>query len=573
MAPRRGWVGWFTGNPVASGILALALVIALVGIVVAVNRGGEDGTKVAVGESPSAAPGGAPSILPGGEETPTLGATPGATLSPGATPSVGGTVPGVVPTGRPTRGTPSVSCAPRQPRAANGQPETGITNKTITVGQIVSDSPNLPAQLKPNYEGLTAYFRRINNAGGVCGRQLQITYRNDNASGTQHDDEYTALAQQAFAFVANSSIGESIGSRTYEDQPPFDPTVRDNRTREFVPDVGGLAYAYSRGQSRWHAGAVGSISPVLTGGGAYRGMLDIARAEGRPCRKMGIVYLIEPTFASEDQARLSQPALESSWGGNLGRGNTRLYQASLAQPAEVYRGLVENMVRDGMNCVGTFMDVGSNVSLVIGAAQAGVWPLGRCTRSDKRQCFNMIYMPFAGYDPKFIRDVESRARGASLKVTTFLPHIPVSETSDRALRRYLADLRACKADKRYSQCSAAEPSTFSIIGYVSGVMFVDAVRACGAAPTRRCVMANLRGLRNFTAGGLLGRINPFKCTRANDNARGSRSLGTYCWKWIFTDTITVRVESTKADLSSFRRIRPSSGYAPDTLRVARGSPA
>jgi substrate-binding family protein len=558
---------------VASGILALALVIALVGIVVAVNRGGDEGTKVAIGESPSGAPSGEPSVLPSGLETPTFGPTPGATLSPGATPSVGASVPGVTPSVRPGAGPPPTRCSPRQPRAANRQPETGITNKTISVGQIVSDSANLPAQLKPNYEGLTAYFRKINDAGGVCGRKLQITYRNDQGSGTQHDDDYTSLAQSVFAFVANSSIGESIGSRTYADQPPFDPTVRDNRTGEFVPDVGGLAYAYNRGQSRWHAGAVGSISPVLTGGGAYRGMLNIVRSEGRPCRKMGVVYLIEPTFASEDQARLSQPALESSWGGNLGRGNTRLYQASLSQPAEVYRGLVENMIRDGMNCMGTFMDLGSNVNLVIGAAQAGVWPPGRCTRADKTQCFNMVYMPFAGYDPKFIRDVESRAKGASLKVLSFLPHIPMNETGDPALRRYLADLRACKGDKRYSQCSAAEPSTFSMIGYVSGIMFVDAVRACGAAPTRRCVMTYLRGLRNFTGGGLLGRISPFKCTRANDNARGNRSLGTYCWKWIFTDTITVRVESTKADLSSFRRIRPSSGYAPDTLRVARGTPA
>jgi hypothetical protein len=240
--------------------------------------------------------------------------------------------------------------------------------------------------------------------------------------------------------------------------------------------------------------------------------------------------------------------MESSWGGNLGRGNTKLYQASLAQPAEVYRGLVENMIRDGMNCVGTFADLGSNVSLVIGAAQAGVWPLDHCTRSDKKQCFNMIYMPFAGYDPGFIRNVESRAKGASKGVLTFLPHVPVNETSDPALRRYLADLRACKADKKYPQCSDAEPSTFSIIGYVSGMMFVDAVRACGGAPTRRCVMAYLRGLTNFTAAGLLGRISPF------------------------TDTVTMRIVDTKPTLNSFRRIRPASGYAPDTLKVARGTP-
>jgi hypothetical protein len=189
----------------------------------------------------------------------------------------------------------------------------------------------------------------------------------------------------------------------------------------------------------------------------------------------------------------------------------------------------------------------------------------------------MVYMPFSGYDPKFIRDVEAANPGASKYVYTFLPHLPLSETGDPALKTYIDDLSRCRK-ANVPGCKDAEPSSFGIIGYASGRMFVDALKACGAAPTRACVMTHVRNLRNFTAGGLLGRITPFKTTRANDNVSGgcnAQPCGIWNWKWIFTDTITVQILGTEKDLiKRFHRVRPlGSGYAPDTLKVARGEPA
>src|SRR5207302_1885912 len=187
--------------------------------------------------------------------------------------------------------------------------ETGISKTEVKIGQIVSDVSALPAQLKPNYYGLQAYVNAINAAGGVCGRKITIMYANDNANPATHD--YASMTHQVFAFVANSSLMDSLD---YQSDAPFNPTTQDNG--DYVPDIGGLAYSYGRNQLPWFAGTVGSLSPSLTGSGQFKYLVDQAKASNKPCRKAGVLYLREPTGASEDQGKLGGAALSSSWGAN-----------------------------------------------------------------------------------------------------------------------------------------------------------------------------------------------------------------------------------------------------------------
>src|SRR5438445_1949054 len=105
------------------------------------------------------------------------------------------------------------------------------------------------------------------------------------------------------------------------------PQAKDSNTGESVPDVGGLALAYPRAQSPMHAGIFGSLSPTLTGGGAFKVMLSTA--PGNKCTKGGVLYLNEPTGASKDQADIGQVALNAKWGGNL---PSQEFQAPLEAP-------------------------------------------------------------------------------------------------------------------------------------------------------------------------------------------------------------------------------------------------
>jgi hypothetical protein len=422
----------------------------------------------------------------------------------------------------------------------------GVTDKTITIGQIVTDSNQIPQQLRPAHEGLQAFIDVFNRTGGLCGRELRLEYRNDNLNPATHNQDARELAGRILAFVGNESLLDFLD---YQREPPFDPTVQGGGG--FVPDVGGLAFSYGRSQSSWHAGVIGSVSPTLVGGGQYKFFTSEQKAKGTPCRKGGVVYLREPTGASEDQARLGQVSLEESWGGGLGRGNTQLYAANLLDPVPAYEALVDRMVADGMNCAFTYTDIQSSINMAQAMNNRGIWPPDRCDRGN--QCFRVFSVVLSVYDRKFIQDAGEGARS----VSTFIPHVPLVEVGRPSMKVYLDAIKGVRG---------ARPSTFSILGFASGLMFVQALHPCRQAPTRACLIGSLRKLSNFTAGGLLGGTTPFRTTRATYG-----SYGTFNWKWIFNRYIVMRVldRNGKRD---FYRVEPRDGFFESQLRIARGSP-
>jgi hypothetical protein len=438
----------------------------------------------------------------------------------------------------------------RGPNAAGCRPgkdnEIGVTSRQITIGQIVTDSNQLPAQFRPANEGLQAFINVFNAAGGLCHRSLRLEYRNDNSLPSEHVSDWQTLADSVFAFVGNESILDFLD---YQGSPPFDPTRKGGGS--FVPDVGGLSPSYGRGQSNWHAGVVGSLSPVLVEAHPYVFVTRELRGDGTPCRKAGIVYLREPSGASEDQAHLVQVALEAGWGGGLGAGSTQLYAANLEDPEPAYEALVEHMVADGMNCAVSVTDLQSSIELVRAMDARGVWPPETCTRGSA--CFRFVAVPPTAYDAKFIRDGGEGARD----VTTVIPHVPLNDTSNTAVQLYLRALKTVRG---------AQASTFSVLGFASGLMFAQGLQACPAAPSRVCLMSALRRMKDFTAGGLLGGTTPFRRTRVTYS-----SYGTFDWKWLFNHSVIVRV-GDRGGKRDFYRIDPESGFAVETLKVARGTP-
>jgi hypothetical protein len=534
-----------TANKQLAAGIGIAVVLALIGVVaVAAGGGDDDKDSAAVDVDAGKDDGG----LPGPGE---VGTDESTTTLPGATPAgEQPTATTAAPTGG-TTGTLPGQTSPPPPCTPKDVKGTGISKTEVVIGQIVSDVSMLPAQLYPNYEGLQAYVNVVNAAGGVCGRKIRIEYSNDQSNPATH--EYQAMTHRVFAFVANSSL---MDNTDYESDAPFNPRYQDNG--EYVPDIGGLAYSYGRSQSPWHAGAIGSISPALSGGKAFKAVVENAKAEGTPCKKAGVVYLREPTGASEDSGRAGGAALAADWGGNFGADGVKYYVANLADPVVVYEQMVTQMIADGVNCAFTYSDLGSDINLVRAMANRGVWPKDKCSGPT---CFAAVYVPFAAYDPKFIRDSGDAAKG----VRSFIPHIPLNETSAPPMQAYLNGLKTVKG---------AEPSTFSIIGWTSGQMFVQALQSCGAAPTRKCVMDYARNLKDFDAGGLQTPITPFRSTRV-DCSSGCGNFagrGTYNFKWIFACNVSLQIQD-RGGKRDWYRVFPAQGYDCDTLRVVRGKPA
>ena len=543
---QTGWVGWVNENRALSagyGICVAILITAVIGLTVI---------------SPSSKKSKSPIQILAGTTT-TVGPEAGTTTSVAATlpgsPGASANGPGGTagPGSQGAINVPGLNQPGLAPCSAQPDHETGITDTAVTIGEIVSDVSVLPQQLKPNYYGLQAYLKLVNDAGGICGRKINLVYSNDQANPATHD--YSSLIHKVFSFVANSSLQDSVD---YQSDAPFNPTATDNG--EYVPDIGGLAYSYGRNQSPWFAGTVGSLSPSLVGGGSVQRLLAQASAGGNACKKAGVLYLQEPTGASQDQARLGGAALAAPWGGNFGANNVKYYVTSLAEPEPVYQQTVTQMMADGVNCAFTYDDLGSDVTFARALNDQGVWPPSKC--HVRGSCFGLVYVPFAAYDPKFI----ANGGDGALSVTTFLPHVPLNEQSSTAMKTYLNALKAI---------SGATPSTFSLVGYLSGEMFAEALRACGGAPTRTCVMGYARNLKNFDGGGLEGPVTPFRTTRVNC-AGGCGSVfpghGIYDFKWIFNCYVFVQVQD-RSGTRDFDRVAPSQGYQCDNLMVGRGSPA
>ncbi|MHB8670681.1 MAG: ABC transporter substrate-binding protein [Acidimicrobiales bacterium] len=571
-APARGWVGWVSQNRAVSAGLAASLALAGTGIGVAASRAGGGASA----RSPRA---GAGEVVQAGGESP---AGPGSgpvqdskpvpTGAAGTPAGHGGVVAGSVAGRRvPVVGTGGPAGAALQPGPGGGgtvasgcirapDHETGVTDTSVTIGQIISDVAVIPAQMRPSYEGLQAYVKVVNDAGGVCGRKIKIQFSNDNANPANHD--YVQMTHQVFAFVANGSL---VDSADYQSDAPFNPTATDHG--EYVPDVGGLATTYSRAQSPWYASPLGSVAPTLTGGASYRYLVqeaagrvpDVpASAHGR-CRKAGIAYLKEPSGIDEDQARLGGAALAADWGAGLGASNVSYYVSGLAEPVPAYEAEIAQMVDDGVNCVFGYSDLQSDINLIQAAANQGVWPPDRCTGS---RCFSVIALGFGAYDRKLIRDGGDAARFVSIYS---LPFVPLTDVANPDLAHYLTALRAIPG---------ATPSAYSMIGFASGAMFVQALSACGGAPTRACVMSYLRGLKDYSAAGLIPPVTPLRSTRVRcaGDCGSFSGHGTYDWRWFNPCQATVRVLDRPAG-RDFYRVTPKTGFACGPPHVARGTPA
>jgi hypothetical protein len=575
---RRGWFGWIEERRDVIGAMVVWVVVisAGIGALVASQSG------AASGPAPSLTPQNGGSLGTGptgtsGTNAPTFknGRTKGNTNTSTNTTNTNTNTNGNTNTntnnggndGGNKRGntTPTApvgeNCKPSQPHAANGKPETGISNSTIDIGIIITESNQLPQQFRPLYEGLSAYVNAFNDTGGVCSRTLDIP-KADDTPPANSGQVYQQLAQQVFAFVGSSSLFET---QWYTNNPPFNPAAKDANADEYVPDIGGLALGfsnnnYTRAQSQYYAGLIGSLSPTMVGGGQFRTWLS--SSPGNKCRKAGVVYLNEPTGASKDQATLGAAAIKAKWGGGI---PAKLYEMPLFGQTPQYFTLVGQMISDGVNCVFTYADRQSNVNLVHGEAQQGVWPPGSCsaTRKASNQCFYLTYMPFTAADEKFVDDAGADGKG----VRTFVPHVPFNEGS-APMRQYLAALARCNHEG-YEGCDgSSKPSTFSVMGYASGAMFVDAISHCGSAPTRTCVMTYYKGLQDFTAGGLMGPISPFNCTKVSYNGYA------WCYKGIFVNSVGLEEKGGPSQgLNAFRRINPASGFFHDKLHIVRGSAA
>jgi branched-chain amino acid transport system substrate-binding protein len=101
--------------------------------------------------------------------------------------------------------------------AANTASDVGVTADSILVGNITSvGGPLGPNVFSPAYYGANAYFRALNDKGGINGRQIKFVTCDDKEDPNQDLQCAQGLVerQKIFAFVANNTRVEN-GAANY----------------------------------------------------------------------------------------------------------------------------------------------------------------------------------------------------------------------------------------------------------------------------------------------------------------------------------------------------------------------
>ena len=194
-------------------IIGVGLLLSVITVVPLSKQGGDnvaaDGGPAAEGSTPTEVDG---ALTPGGAAT--SGGGPAAGTAGGQATAAGGGTGGV-----------AVKAGQRCAAGANGgSTDTGVSGNRIKLAATVVDDGPGASFLAPVRIGMTAVLNRVNRAGGICGRQLELILRNDSwdaALGQQYIQNFVESEKVfALAVVPSSEGLRSANSYITQKQVP-----------------------------------------------------------------------------------------------------------------------------------------------------------------------------------------------------------------------------------------------------------------------------------------------------------------------------------------------------------------
>lgn len=135
--------------------------------------------------------------------TPGTPGTPGSAEAPGAAaPATGG-----------------AAAAPAPAGGNGGATDVGVTETTVTIGNVSDLSGPQPGLFQTAVNGTNAYLAYVNSEGGLFGRQLKIAVADSQTSCEGHRSGQQALVEKVFAFAGSFSLFDSCGATVLEKNP------------------------------------------------------------------------------------------------------------------------------------------------------------------------------------------------------------------------------------------------------------------------------------------------------------------------------------------------------------------
>jgi ABC-type branched-subunit amino acid transport system substrate-binding protein len=343
------------------------------------------------------------------------------------------------------------------PAGASGAAAPGITAKTVTVGSISDISSPVPGLFEGAKVGVEAYFAYVNSQGGVNGRKLVLDGMDSAFSSGKVTTEVQSIAQNDFAIVGGFSLDDGA------EQPIIDankvPMVAEALTPALfndpnlysaVPMVanGGIAGPFKWLKSKYPAGA---NALGLIGDNATASVIAVENTDRALTQHVGYKWLYSRDATFTETAFLPDIIKMKNDGVKL------VFEPTVT--GNLVSTIAQEMQQQNLN------------ALLVSGTNA----------------YEKDFTPGSAGNGTLITGVYALYRGEDAKA------VPAVATFDKWVKK-------------------VDPSTqldiYTLDAWVNAQLFVQALKAAGASPTRASLETQLNKIKSFNASGLMSPQNP-----------------------------------------------------------------
>jgi ABC-type branched-subunit amino acid transport system substrate-binding protein len=336
----------------------------------------------------------------------------------------------------------------------SGGTDPGISATEIRVGGVGAITNPLGGNYKDAFDGVEAYFDKVNKAGGVNGRTLKlVAKRDDNSAPSRNVNQVRALVEEDKVFAVLPVSTTSFAGADYLVQHKV-PTFGWNINAEWAkgPNLFGEKGSYL----------------CFTCANAW--LPYAAKALGRT--KVAVLAYTAPQSA--DCAKGWKNSFDT-YGSQVGAADV-YDDSSLSfgfSPGDIAPD-IDAMRQKGVQMLVTCIDGAGSARLAQAVQEAGLDIVS--------------YLP-NGYDTDLISQNASTLEGGIVSVG----FVPFEESNPPAGLQEFLDAMAAKGKT---------PNENSLSGWISADMFVTGLKAAGKNPTRASLIDAVNKLTDYTANGI-----------------------------------------------------------------------
>jgi ABC-type branched-subunit amino acid transport system substrate-binding protein len=376
-----------------------------------------------------------------------------------------------------------------------GATDIGVTPNSVTVSNISILTGPVPGLFAGAFNGTDAFFAYQNSQGGVYGRQLKALPRDDQFDCGQDKTITETDIPKVFAFVGGFTLFDNCGAQALSANPG-------------VPDI-------HNALSIDAAHLANNFSPQPLRTGAATGPFNYFKAK-QPGAVGATGSLVGDVQSAKD-----------SWVGIKKTMEDTGYKF-------VYDQLYSPTQTDFTADIVRMREAGVKTLVLVAADVKGI---ARIAQQAKQQNFrpDLTILGASAYDPQLIPLGTSDALESMHIYLPTAMYLGEDRGANKEVDLFLSWLKKTHPD--------ANPDLFTVYGWLSARLFVQALQAAGPQAKRATLMAALKNIHQFDSNGLLqpgdpAGKNPGNCyviadikggkfVRAPDSASGYRCDGNY----------------------------------------------